>query len=223
MFLGLDLSLQSTGVCGLADSTCAETEALCFPSTTGIDRLHLIIHGIEDFMGRFGGAGSFELAAIEGYAYAGSGKNFHLAELGGLVRWHLTIWKVPFIVVPIGSLKRFWTGNGNADKVQMSQVAKLVYDRDFLLDKWPGKARNKPRPDDWGLKDVHYRDDECDAFALANAAALYHGGWDRLATFDQQAIVQELRLDPQGILSKEAKQRKALKDQMTLGGRRKKK
>lgn len=207
MILGIDQSLQSTGVCMFVDSTCAETRALAFPSVTGLDRLAFILQGVRDVIDAGGGAGSFELAVLEGYAYGGTGMTFHLAELGGLLRWHLAReWGIPYIVVPPSTLKKFVTGNGRADKVQMCEVARLVYDRDFLKTSW-SRRKGTPKPDDWGQKDEHWRDDEADAFFLANVGAFYNGTWDRVATLDQRAILEELKLDPQGVLTRSAKDR----------------
>lgn len=212
MILGIDPSLQSTGLCALVDSTCADTAVLKFPSTQGMDRLRKILAGLKDFVNTYGGPGSFELAAIEGYAFAGSGKTFHLGELGGLIRYHLDLWEIPYIVVGPGQLKTFWTGNARADKVQMCTVTKLVYDRDFIKTDWTGRLKGKSKPDNWGAEDKHWLDDENDAFALANVGALYVDLWDRTPTLEQRAVIQAVKLDPQGILSASAKERNADKD-----------
>ena len=80
MILGLDLSLTSTGVCALVDSTAAETLALKFPSTNGMERIRLQLEGLKAFVAKFGGPDSFELAVIEGYAFGATGKTFHLGR-----------------------------------------------------------------------------------------------------------------------------------------------
>lgn len=214
MYLGLDLSLTSTGVCALVTAHVAETTAIKPVNLIGVQRHKYLLRGIEEFIDGFGGQGSFELAAIEGYAMSAGdrGKCFHIGEWGGIVRLYMEIWGIPYIVVGPGQLKHFFTGNGAATKTQMGQVAQAVYDRDFLRSNWVGRKRNKPRPDNWGQEDGHWNNDETDAFALANVAALYSNDWGRIATLEQQSIIQAIRLDPMGVLSAQAKEKKAKED-----------
>lgn len=61
---------------------------------------------------------------IEGYAYAGKGKNFNIGEFGGLLKRHIyNSMGDDFIINEIApsQWKRFITGNGNANK-------QLIYD-----------------------------------------------------------------------------------------------
>ena len=210
MYLGLDLSLTHPGFCALYDSQTADVGTANTKDLVGVKRIQAVVQGIREFMAPFGGPEVFRLAAIEGYSYGSTGRSYALAELGGTIRWHLEReWGIPFIVVPPSQLKRFVTGYGNADKVQVCNVLLSVYQRDFLKPDWPGKKKGKEQPEGWGLKDEHWFNDEADAFCLANVAALYDGQWDRPATHDQIATVEAVRLDPMGLLTAAAKERNA--------------
>jgi len=57
---------------------------------------------------------------VEGYSYGSIGQSFlDLAEIGGIFRQHLYKKGIDFIEYPPKSIKKFFTGNGNASKYTM--------------------------------------------------------------------------------------------------------
>lgn len=212
MFLGLDLSLSSTGVCLLLDSQAYKTTAIkTTAQVKGVKRLQAILTGIEEFIGGRDDHG-VTMAAIEGYAYKGTGTVFQLAELGGLVRYHLLLWGIPFIVPTTNYVKQFATGYGSADKVQIGEALRAAWGVDFLRTDWPGHKKDKPMPPGWGNSDAHWRNDEADAYVLSNIAAFYEGVWDRTPTPEQLHVLEGVKLDPEGVLTRAAKERMAERD-----------
>jgi hypothetical protein len=219
MYLGLDLSLQSAGLCRMYDSTIYETATAGSVDLRGAQRLDHIIMEIDAFIK---GAGEpIKLAAIEGYALkiprAAGGKAHERAELGGLVRWWLYRHGIPFIVVVPTSLKRFATGNGDSDKIAMCETSRDSYGADFLRRNWAGHAGSKkkdpaPMPAGWGSKETHWRDDENDAYWLANLAAAYNNDWDRQLTLPMKETIELIKADPQGTITADNKRRKADKN-----------
>lgn len=212
MYLGLDLSLNSTGACLLTDSKTIETRVFNPPNLIGIHRLRYITDELEDWLKQFGGPNVITLAAIENYAMAAHGKTYHIAELGGIVRDRLYTWGIDYIVVGPTQLKLFGTGSGKASKADMGRSIRTKYGVDFAARTWPGFKKSKPKPNNWGELDVHWRNDEADAYMLATVAAVYLNDWDRSASIEQLTIIEQLKLDPQGVLSKSAKLHKFLKD-----------
>ena len=204
MYAGLDLSLTSTGICVMLDSASAMTDSEGSKTLKGMARVKVIVDRIEAWFSEFEFA--IDLCAIEGYALFGAGHKFYQAELCGVVKWHLEQWKIPYIIVPPNQVKQFFTGNGSADKVQMCEVAREVYGRDFLRE-FKGTKKKPEPPVDWGTKDAHWKDDECDAFALSQIAALYDKCWDKHPTPTQSGIIEAIRLDPHQVLTKASKAR----------------
>lgn len=67
-----------------------------------------------------------DLVAVEGYSLGGvvgQLAKFRLGEVGGMIRLVLFDLAVPFVEIPPRSVKRFATGNGNADKDRMLAAA----------------------------------------------------------------------------------------------------
>jgi crossover junction endodeoxyribonuclease RuvC len=113
--LGVDLSLRAPGFAVL-DS---ETEALLITSqslkSTGPERWQEIIENVKQIIDSY----LIEFVVIEGYAF---GAKFHkedLAEIGGILRYFLFKRRIPFGTVPPATLKKFFTGDGRADKKKM--------------------------------------------------------------------------------------------------------
>jgi Holliday junction resolvasome RuvABC endonuclease subunit len=67
-----------------------------------------------------------DLVVLEGYALGSPHRHtlLTLGEVGGVVRLRLFELDVPFVIVTPANLKRFATGNGNADKARM--IARAV-------------------------------------------------------------------------------------------------
>lgn len=69
-----------------------------------------------------------ELVLIEGYDLHPRGitSAHRLAELGGVIRLRLFELGVPYLEIPPASLKRYATGNGNANKDRMIDAARAL-------------------------------------------------------------------------------------------------
>jgi Holliday junction resolvasome RuvABC endonuclease subunit len=218
MYVGLDLSLQSSGMCRLWDSSIYETATTGDSELRGAARLDKIITDIHNFIHEPGEA--IQLVAIEGYALkvprAAGGKAHDRAELGGLVRWWLYRHNIPFIIVVPTSLKMFATGKGDSDKIAMCETSRELMGADFLRYNWSGanpkKGEPKPMPPGWGTKEAHWRDDENDAYWLANLAAAYNDDWDRTITVPMAQTIELIKADPQGTITADNRRRKADKN-----------
>lgn len=64
-----------------------------------------------------------DLAVIEGYSYGTTNNAHHSGELGGVVRLALWDYSVPTAVIAPGTLKKFATDNGHANKDAMLAAA----------------------------------------------------------------------------------------------------
>lgn len=151
-YLGVDQSLRCSGVAVIGRNQELEYVGDIVPGKlTGAPRLGCIRSALRDVL-----AANPEInyAAIEGYSYGSSvGRTFELGEVGSVVK--LVLWDagIPFIVVSPASLKQFVSGNGSSDKEHMRMA---------VLSKW-------------GL-DFADRDDQCDAYGLAQVARSVHTG-----------------------------------------------
>jgi len=79
-----------------------------------------------------------ELVALEGYSYESTNRLADLSEIGGVLKLELYEAKIPFIVVPPKSLKKFVTGKGDAskDRMMISVLQRYAYrtDNDNIAD-----------------------------------------------------------------------------------------
>lgn len=222
MFLGLDLSLSSTGVCVYLDATTADTFSIKPPpKTRGAARLHYIRREFVSILEQYGGPAMFRLACIEGYAYniKSTGRTWQLAELGGVIRTELEASSIPFIVANIQHVKNFVGLDGHAEKAEVGFAVLERFARDFRrqVPEHPKKAgTTHPKVDleAWGVLESHWRDDETDAFILACIGALYADTWDILPNEQQLDIIQMIKVDPQDLLS--AAKRKARQAEMLV-------
>jgi len=62
--------------------------------------------------------------ALEDYAYGATGKVFHIAENGGILKHRLWKWSIPCLLVEPTVVKKFGTGRGNAKKLDMHEAFK---------------------------------------------------------------------------------------------------
>lgn len=60
--------------------------------------------------------------ALEGYAYSATGKVFHIAENTGVLKYKLYQEGIPTTIIPPTEVKKFASGKGNADKLQMHEA-----------------------------------------------------------------------------------------------------
>lgn len=136
---GLDPSLRSTGVVLLGEHGSLLARAIVPPSR-GPARFSYIRDELFELLERH----SVRRLAIEGHAFGS--RDAHVlerAELGGVLR--LSMWErgIAYVEVPPKTLKKYASGNGNADK---DEVKRAVTDR-------------------WGFTDPC--DDVVDAYVLA--------------------------------------------------------
>lgn len=60
-----------------------------------------------------------EQVCIEGYAYGGKGKVFHIAENTGILKYKIYQLQIPLEIAPPSQIKKMATGKGNATKEDM--------------------------------------------------------------------------------------------------------
>lgn len=119
-FLGIDQSLNGTGLCRLLEGGGVDhLETVCPGKLRGVERLAHIKSKTATLL-----YPSVKFAAIEHYSYNSVGRVFELGEVGGVLRLLVYEYGVPFVVVPPTSLKKFATGNAAADKAAMVAAAK---------------------------------------------------------------------------------------------------
>jgi crossover junction endodeoxyribonuclease RuvC len=121
LIVGIDLSLCATGW-----ATSAGAAGVLEPKgLRGMARVTWILDRIDTLTEHA------DLTVIEGYAFGAKGSAvFDIAELGGVVRFHLYDHKRAYCDVPPSCLKKFATGKGNAKKedVLVAAVKQLGYE-----------------------------------------------------------------------------------------------
>lgn len=113
-FLGIDQSLNATGVCRLSEIGAVVAMATVDPN--GVkdgERLILIKRAVASM------ATEVEFAALEGYSYDSVGRVFELGEIGGVIKVLLHESGIKYVVVPPVLLKKFATGKASASKEDM--------------------------------------------------------------------------------------------------------
>lgn len=200
--IGLDLSLRSTGAAGVdAQGNWWTRRVVPTAGLTGMARIADIYRQV---MAVLEAQKPVSLIAIEDYAIRG-GENIPIVELGAAIRFALFLHQYPFVVVHPSKVKMYMTGKGNADKVLVGQALQARHSISFLRTDWPGHAAKKPKPQPagWGEKDAHWRNDEADAFTLAQIARqlVAPDSEDKLTDYEAQ-VLNALRLDSQGEFSR---------------------
>ena len=146
-FVGIDQSLNATGVCRLSEQGILETAATVVPERfINGERLAFIKTAVASMLDEV------EFAALEGYSYNSNGRVFELGEIGGVLKVLLVEKKIPYVVVPPVLVKKFATGSTTASKDAMLKAAIQM-----------------------GL-DFGDRDDQADAFFLACIARAHVKG-----------------------------------------------
>lgn len=113
-YLGIDPSLSSTGIALINRDT---LEVLTYTIKTGSLRAGARLRFIHEQLSKCVPDDLRILSAcVEGYAYGGLGKLAELAEAGGVVRLFLASRDVPYDVVAPAALKKYATGDANAEK-----------------------------------------------------------------------------------------------------------
>lgn len=118
MILGIDQSLTATGIVAISDKGIVHSETLRPKKMRGLKRLAFIkqhiLHVVQTLKPH--------TVVFEGYAMGiRGGKVFDLGELGGILK--LAVAEnhpsIGIYVIPPKTLKKFFTGSGNADKDRM--------------------------------------------------------------------------------------------------------
>lgn len=125
--LGLDLSLTATGMCRVGGVL-----GTFVPRSRGDSRLDEIAAAVRDWCA----ADDIELVVMEDLLFGGKAAAVMGGPLGmvhGAVRLQLIRKRLPYVVVPPASLKKYATGRGNATKPDM-RVAWLQRARDDVRD-----------------------------------------------------------------------------------------
>ena len=110
--LALDLSLCATGWCLNGETGVIKSRL------RGWDRIAEVTKTV--FRLTFG----VDITLVEGYSYGSKGQAvYQIAELGGIVRFWLYQHGLTTVEITPGTLKKFATGSGAADKAQMLNAA----------------------------------------------------------------------------------------------------
>lgn len=121
--LGLDLSLNATGVCVKEGDKILFIDTLKIKKEKGVERLSLIKERITSILNKY----QPDTINIEGYSFGSRGRAiFNIGELGGVVRLLLYENGYKFNEISPKTLKKQFTGNGNADKESMLKRANEV-------------------------------------------------------------------------------------------------
>ncbi len=149
VWMGLDLSLTSTGMAVLSDRHLVSYR-IKSDRLRGLDRLKQVLDHIVLRVSDVSPKG----VALEGYSFGSKNSHAHgLGELGGLVKMSLASMGVPVVIVPPKTMQKIITGTGNGAGKGPVMVA--LYKR-------------------FGIEIT--QDDQADASALAVVAGIHFGG-----------------------------------------------
>ena len=173
LIIGIDPSLTSTGIVVLRDGKVElAVTTKNKPALGTIDRVRLIYERIVCVAESLTDGEKWQapdLIVIEGFSYGSKGRSvFDIAYLGWRIREELerlrTEDNIPWLEVPPSQLKKFATGQGNANK---EIILQQVYKR-------------------WG---VEFSDNnQADAYVLAQIGRAYLGEVEDLTAFQQEVI-----------------------------------
>lgn len=142
-FIGVDSSLSGTGIvivdenCNIIESKLIKTKTDKFSSYE--ERLHYIMTEVENFVSPY--LEETEMVFIEGISYNSKGlASFQLATLNYFIRYFLFLKKVEFIDIAPKTVKKFITGDGQAQKnLMLLKVFKkygIEFSDDNICDSW---------------------------------------------------------------------------------------
>lgn len=173
--IGVDASLRSTGVAILRRGVEGHQTAALKTQLRGAARLEHMLHQLlclilgEEVDGtKLWDFSRYPeprrvLVLIEEYAFSQTLQSHQTGEIGGMFRFGMWKLGIPFVEVPIGTVKIYCTGRGNPDwKVVLIEAYKL-----------------------WGIEGT--TDDEVDALILA------HMGFDLIVPPEKLINVQRVR------------------------------
>lgn len=118
-YLGVDQSLNATGLCRLDSDACVTVLATVDPGKLRDGaRLAFIKRAVSSTLA------DVKFVALEGYSYDSVGRVFELGEVGGVLKVVFVEASIPYVVVPPVLLKKFATGSTSASKEAMILAAK---------------------------------------------------------------------------------------------------
>lgn len=158
--MGFDLSLTATAYVILREDRELVDYGLLASKHKGIPRLIDLEGQAQRIVERYCPV----LVGIEGYAYGAGNKAHQLGELGGVIRMMLVRLRVPMLIIPPATVKKFATGRGNAAKDEMRL--------------WAYKR--------WGVE--FGTTDEVDAYCIARVVLAHYAGKTGLAQFQREAL-----------------------------------
>ena len=133
LFVGVDQALRKIGV-SIIRGDSVELLRLIVPPKELRDAVRLqfledaLAHALEPFPHADG-------VAMEGQSYGSEGRIDQLGQIGGIVKlFLLKRYGVSPLVVPPSTLKKFVTGNGQADKSMMMRATKVYWDLEVTQD-----------------------------------------------------------------------------------------
>jgi len=172
LFVGLDLSLRSSGICHYFpnkdrfETDTMQTRLMAVERLDELEkRFKILINNCSKYVRPF--------VTIEGYSFASVNQLPQAGELGGLVKLLLYRANIPYIIVPPTKLKKYATSKGLCKKDAMP----------YICDK------------KWG---VHFlTNDELDAYILARiGASLWY---PKYITHEyERVIIEDLRTSWRG-------------------------
>lgn len=128
-YLGIDASLEGTGLCLVSDAGLVLRSMTVLPAgLRDMARLAMIKEATSAFIGE----ADVAYAAVEGYAFGAVNQAFSLGEVGGVLRLLVHERGIPRVDVPPVNLKKWATGRVEADKNAM--VAAAIADCTRLSD-----------------------------------------------------------------------------------------
>lgn len=165
--VGLDLSLNSTGLCVMEENS-------VFTKTITPDKNQTMDNRVNDILKEIlCHVDKDTHVFIEDYAYAsfpGSSSVTILAEINGVIKHALWSKFIPYYKVPPTTLKKFLTGSGKAKKEDMKLKGYIKYGREFKTS------------------------DEVDAFVLAEIGALICGVRNRTLSMMEDELLCKLKV-----------------------------
>lgn len=121
-FLGMDQSLNGTGLCLLSREREVKHLSTVAPGKrVGPERLAFIKSSVAALL-----EANVVFVSMEGYSYNSVGRVFELGEVGGVLKLLIFESNLPLLVVPPASLKLFAAGNANAEKEDMVAAAEAA-------------------------------------------------------------------------------------------------
>jgi len=149
VFVGIDQALRKIGLCILQPNITPQLILIKPPrNMRGPQRLTFLKQAVYTHLHPFDTC--IARAAIEAQSYGSSGDLDQLGQINGVIQVVLTELDAPPLMVPPTVLKKFVTGNGQANKKDMRQATQKYWN--FDID----------------------QDDLCDAHGLAQFACEVH-------------------------------------------------